>query len=309
MDITGGSSYQSRLLLTHLCTTLATGALDRMLCTLAANSINPNQLDLSKPDVKSLANMITDIDIAYKADFTQRTTQVNCGSTGTTTSMNDVNITVQLQEEALSEQGYQAELQRYNDSVAQFEDTKLEAFVAAKITLMIHKGDDVGALKRKVEKVPLIHEPRPKVFVDDYMCFQSFDPDSAATCHHSIYDPMKLTLGDDPTNMLLSMYAAFKTNDERRESADIIVVIVPGAPPNSPENATLKLIHKGLTRSVPKLQAPNIGSIVLSPTELLQRTKAKTAFSAYCENLIVFTKENKNVMPRMLMQVLGGHLF
>ena len=117
---------------------------------------------------------------------------------------------------------------------------------------------------------------------------------------------MKLTLGDNPLDMLLSMHAAFKTNDERRESGDHIVVIVPGAPPNSPENAMLKVIHKGLSRASPKLQLPQIGTIVLSSTELLQRAKSKAAFMAYSENLIVFTKENKAAMPRMTMQVLGG---
>ena len=148
-------------------------------------------------------------------------------------------------------------------------------------------------------------ETRPKIFVDDYMCFQGFGQETAGASHKSIFAPMKLSLGDNPLDQLLSLYAAFKTNDERRESGDHIVVIVPGAPPNSPENSTLKVIHKGLQRAAPKLQPSKIGTIVLSSTELMQRTKAKLAFTAYAENLIVFTRESRTPMPRMTMQVLG----
>ena len=54
---------------------------------------------------------------------------------------------------------------------------------------------------------------------------------------------------------------------------------------------------------------PKIGTIVLSSTELLQRAKSKAAVCAYSENLIVLTKGNKAVMPRMTMQVLGGDTY
>ena len=56
-----------------------------------------------------------------------------------------------------------------------------------------------------------------------------------------------------------------------------VVVIVPGAPPNTPENVVLKTVHKVLGRHVPKLQPPKIGAISLLPSDLLQRTKSKVA--------------------------------
>ena len=42
-----------------------------------------------------------------------------------------------------------------------------------------------------------------------------------------------MELGDHPLDELLSVHAAFKTNDERRESGDHIVVIVPGHLPTA----------------------------------------------------------------------------
>ena len=184
---------------------------------------------------------------------------------------------------------------------------------SAKIVLVLHNtanaSNDSAGLKRKLDKVPIMSEKRRKMFVEDFMCTSGVDCEEVRRRRRSVFDPLNLKVEDGCMETLLHVYSHFKTNDDTKESEDEIVVITPGAPPNVPENKVLKKVHRELAAHTPKLQAPKIGGIVLSPTDLIQRTKSKNAFGAYGDNDIVFTKEKKTAQVRRHMTVLGGDTF
>ena len=66
-------------------------------------------------------------------------------------------------------------------------------------------------------------------------------------------------------------YAAGKTVDAD-ESEDLLMVIVPGPPPNAPTTKNLEVIHKVLKGMTPKMQSPKNGKIEI-PNGYVTTTK------------------------------------
>ena len=106
---------------------------------------------------------------------------------------------------------------------------------------------------------------------------------------------------------LIDTYVRFKTDDDHKESGDVLAVIVPGPPANTVQNKCAEQAFKGLKTH--RFQPPKLGRIELSQADLLTRVKAKSSFQGSSENYIIFTSEKKLEVPRQRMEVLGGDTF
>ena len=65
------------------------------------------------------------------------------------------------------------------------------------------------------------------------------------------------------------MYRAMKSDDDERKSADHVVMIVPGSPPNSWENKHVATVVKHMKK--PLQTQPKVGRIENSQNEVLMR--------------------------------------
>ena len=57
------------------------------------------------------------------------------------------------------------------------------------------------------------------------------------------------------------------------------------------------------------MQVPKVGRIVPPDGDVLQRLKAKLSFNAACENNLIFTSQKKSLIPRKMMNTLGGDTY
>lgn len=173
---------------------------------------------------------------------------------------------------------------------------------------MVDDGSDDSQRKRKLEQVPICTEKRRKLFVRDYMCDQPLDWDQARELHRSIFAPLKIDIPDNDFGSIVSTYIDFKTSDDRKESADVLAVIVPGPPLSTVQNKCAEQVFKGLVRAH-RSQPPKLGRIELSRADLLTRVKAKSSSQGSYENYIIFTSEKKLGVPRQTMEVPWGDTF
>ena len=154
-----------------------------------------------------------------------------------------------------------------------------------------------------------MNEKKRKVFVHDDLCRLPVDMPKAKKHKKSIFQNVVPTIADTTLDPLVEVYTHFRTEDEDRSSDDVIVAILGGAPLNSPKNEGLVTIHKKLAALTPKHQAPKIGSIRVTPADVLMRTKAKIAFGGQNMHHIVFTKQKRGSLQRKPMSHLKGDTY
>ena len=183
----------------------------------------------------------------------------------------------------------------------------MENFISSKLAFVVDDGKDDSKRKRKLERIPICTEKRRKLFIQDYLCDKGPNWDHARTMHRSIFAPLKIDIPDEELVAINDIYIRFKTDDDHKESADVLAVLVPGPLPNTVQNKCAEQVFKGM--KMHKFQAPKLGRIELSQTDLLSRLKAKSSFQGASENYLVFSSEKKLMVPRMRMEVLDGDTF
>ena len=188
-----------------------------------------------------------------------------------------------------------------------YEKRTLETFISSKVALVVDDGCDVAKRKRRLEGIPICGEKRRKLFIKDFMCAQGLNQEELRTKHKSMFGTLKIEIDELQLTGALDIYSRFKTDDDRRESTDQLVFIVPGPPANNPENKHAADVFKFLKRH--RLQPPKLGKIELSMTDLLGRIKSKDSFKGVGDNFMVFSSEKKETTPRMTMDILGGDTF
>ena len=97
----------------------------------------------------------------------------------------------------------------------------------------------------------------------------------------------------------MAIFERFKSDDDLKQSSDVVLIIAPGAAPNSPENKNAVTLVSFLRTC--KVQPPKIGTIVPHQGDVVIRARARGAFNAPSEDTVVFTTQTKVVMPRKIM--------
>ena len=164
-------------------------------------------------------------------------------------------------------------------------------------------------LVAKLRKSSLMQERKRKLFLHDDVCRLPIDIQKAKRQKRSVFQPVTQTIEDAILEPLLEVYTTFRTHDADNQSEDLIAVIVGAAPPNSPANNGLQVVHKKLHAMRPLHQSPKIGSIEVAPADVLFRSKARSAFTGQNNNNIVFTMQKKGFMNRKPMSVLKGDTY
>ena len=109
--------------------------------------------------------------------------------------------------------------------------------------------------------------------------------------------------------IMFEVYSKFRTEAENRTSDDILVTVLPGAPPNTPSNSDLQKVFDRYKHIVPKHQSPKVGVVELHQQDLLRRVKGKASWQGKCEDNIVFTQERKGhncVSNKLCVMRKGG---
>ena len=302
------SSYKSRLPLEKFLKSLMFNKLERVICSMAKSS-SQNTLDLTTEEAKSIKASLDEIAGHYVADFPPIQVAVNAGVVRHTVESSSV-LTVVTEGAPLTHDEYKLQLADFQKRVADFDKAKLEAFINNRVAFVVDDLATEGSLKRKLNSVPLMKETRRKVFVHDEMCARGVDLQQCRAQKKSIFTPLKQNMTRESMDMVMSLYEEFKSVvDDAKGSDDVIVVLMPGPPPNSPVNKNVQVAHMALTRHVPKLQPPKIGNVEARVADYLSRTKAKSAFGGSSQNNIIFTKQGSSPFLRKTMSNLGGDNF
>ena len=179
-------------------------------------------------------NAFYQVDFPAKADPTGATTSVT-HSTSNGTSATDV--VVQVASELIKDETtYKSKLQEWSDGVAKYESSQIDPFLKGHCSMVIDSLEDPVKLIRKLEKIPVMHEPKRKAFIQDVGCQQSTDWVKLKKRRLSMFQPVIHTVEPDHLNCLIEVYSHFRTENDKKESDDNVVAIVPGGPPSLPFN-------------------------------------------------------------------------
>jgi hypothetical protein len=177
-----------------------------------------------------IRKVIDQISALYNVDFPPTTGPNPAVVTyGTDT---DAALTVAVKDEPLTMSEYNAQLEQYNKTVTEFENSKVDYLLGSKIVTVVDDMQDTVKLKRK-----------RNVFVHDELCAKPLDWDYLGKNHTSMYTPLKQTMTDEALDVLVEVYSIFRTEDDTKTSDDTIVVIMPGAPPISPVNKNVQTTY------------------------------------------------------------------
>lgn len=173
-------------------------------------------------------------DFPAKADPQQGTTSVTHASS---TGASATDVVVQVASELIKDEaGYKTRLQEWSDDVTKYESSQIDTFLKAHCEMVVDSMDDPQKLIRKLEKIPVMREPKRKAFVQDVGNQYPCDWAKLKKRRLSMFQPTHHTIEADHLECLIEVYSHFRNESAKKESDDNIVVIVPGAPPSLPFN-------------------------------------------------------------------------
>ena len=180
------------------------------------------------------------ISALYAADFRvddqqlQATTSVtHVSSTGASASP----VVVQVASELIKDEAtYKTRLHEWSNEVTDYENKEIEAFLKGHCEMVVDSMDDPKKLIKKLDKIPVMHEPKRKAFTQDVGNQQPTDWVKLKKRRLSMFQPIHHTVEPDHLNCLIEVYSHFRSENDKKESDDNVVVIVPGGPPSLPFN-------------------------------------------------------------------------
>ena len=250
--------------------------------------------------------MVADAVAQYEEDFKPAAQlQPTIGTIDTTDRLPvDSIVTVRMEEVALDATSYKDELTKYETAMQNHRKRKLDDYIGTNASITVDDGTDTDRRKRKLLALPVAAEKRRKLFVKDFMIHQGIDLERLRERHQSVFDPLRANISEEGMDQLFEIYRRLKSDGEDRKSADQVVLIVPGPPPNQWDNkhvaTAVKHMKKGLGL------APKVGRIEYPQADVLMRSKGKLSFTGQVDDFLVFGSELKVQMPRKSMTFLGG---
>ena len=303
------TAYPSKEELEKLCRNLVKNTWERTLCAMARETTTKVHLDLSVTTAKPLLGIITSIGELYKADFCEAkpvSTSVTHKPANTAPEMVVV-VHSSEDDEIADEESYNRALKTWNGEVVKFEDIKLKEFLRGHVEAVVHATDEsVDLLKKKLARVPIMGEKKRKAFDLEVSNMKPLDWDRLKRRKQSMFQPLELTMTSADVEPLIEVYSQFRTENEQKESNDVIVVTVPGPLPTSPFNKNAEVVFKQLSKITPKHPTPKVGVIELAQADVLRRIRGRMAFQGKTDDHMVFTSQLKGTFERKQMKVLPG---
>ena len=102
--------------------------------------------------------------------------------------------------------------------------------------------------------------------------------------HTSMFDPIKANVSDDTMEQVFEIYRRLKCDGTDRKSADPLIMIVPGPPPNNHENKNVAAVLRQLKKT--SMTAPKVGRIEFAQADVLRRIKSKFSFAGHFLNIL-----------------------
>ena len=265
------------------------------LCQMAKEMMQANQLDLSTDAAKFIKRAIDEIQCKYNEDFPAAPVEPAAFITHMSTSPGGdrSELRVLIDEAPLTEQEYKAHLEEYNTKLALFQDRTLDAYITGKVVLLLDDLTNLDLLREKIHKCGFMGEDKKKAFVHDAMCSRPTDPERLPKRHKSIFTRLKQNMTPDQLNVLMTLWSHFRNKDSDGLSDDMIIAVVPGAPPNSPQNKNVMVVYQVFSKVFPKLQAPKIGQIEAPHQDVMMRVRSGLAFEGGWVNDLVSQQRKK----------------
>ena len=262
----GLTTQTSKRLVQRMMDSLTARKYEATLCKIAAHtSFTVTRLDLTIPEAAPLKKLIAEAVAQYEEDFnpaSQLPTTIGTVDTSDRLPADPI-VTVTMEEVALSDSTYRDELAKYDNATQSHKKRKLDDYLGANASIIVDDGRDIEKLKRKLMSLPVAAEKRRKLFVKDYMIEHGLDMERLREKRQSVFDPLKADITEDRVDKLFEIYRRLKSDGDDRKSADHMVLIVPGPPPNHWDNkhvaAAVKHLKKGL--GLP----PKVGRIEYPP--------------------------------------------
>ena len=177
------------------------------------------------------------------------------------------------------------------------------------IYFIVYDGTNIEDLKRKFHKIPLMQEKKRKLFQLEVSNTLSIDWPKLKKFRRSMFQPLNLQMDSESLDELSEIYSLFRTEDDAKESDDVISVIIPGPLPNTPTNKNLERGHTTLSRLTPQHQQPKIGFIEVQSSDILRRVHGRSPFQGKLADHIIFTTQKKTTFERKQMKVLDGDTY
>ena len=200
-----------------------------------------HRLDLTSEAAAPIRKVIDQISALYNVDFPPTTGPNSAVVTSGTDT--DAALTVVVKDEPLTMSEYNAQLEQYNNTVTELDNSKVDYLLGFKILTVVDDMQDTAKLKRKLMNINLLADKRRNVFVHDELCAKPLDWDYLGKNHKSMFTPLKQTMTDETLDVLVEVYSVFRTEDDTKTSDDTIVVFMPGAAPNSPVNKNVQTTY------------------------------------------------------------------
>ena len=148
-------------------------------------------------------------------------------------------------------------------------------------------------------------ERKRKAVVFDDMLRKPQDWAKAKKIKKSMFVSQSSLLDNAMLEALTETYTS--TSDlSKGDCEDMAVVLVAGAPPDTPVNRDLEVSHKTLSSFTPRHQKPKIANITKEAQGLAARSKNQSSFNVQTTDHMVFTKLARTEYPRKDMLVLKG---
>ena len=120
--------------------------------------------------------------------------------------------------------------------MAKYESNQIDTFLKAHCEMVVATMDDAQKLIRKLEKIPVMREPKRKAFIQDVGNQHPCDWQKLKKRQLSMFQPTHHNIDADHLECLFEVYSHFRSETAKKESDDNIAVIVPGVPPSLPFN-------------------------------------------------------------------------
>ena len=146
-----------------------------------------------------------------------------------------------------NEDTYKAKLQDWTDEVKKYEKDSVDTFLNGHVSIIVDDLQDGKKLIKKLAKIPVVHEPKRKAFIQDLGNQVPCDWPKLKKRRLSMFQCKDLAFEPGKLDCLIEVYTRFRTETETKDCEDTLLVMVPGAPPNMPFNKTAEVAVRATT--------------------------------------------------------------
>ena len=196
---------------------------------------------------------------------------------------------------------YKAQLAHWNADVTEYIDHRVERYVGHHIAFVVDDCTHMDKLVNKLNRIPQFRVGKRKIFIHDEHVNRRFPKRQKRSMFSTRNEHIVTACDVDP---IVEIYGTGKTLGDDGQSDDMLILIVPGPPANSPSSKNLEAMHYVMTNVTPKLQRPVIGKIVINAAE-----KKKPAFKGTKESHMLLSMQRNGPMHKNQMVYLpDSHL-